>query len=333
MAQKQYGLILAKDHKKQQAVRASVFEESDEESDGEFRAPEKKVSVTSGKVRRQTQLDIAKALEEDPSVYEYDSVYDSLKPESSKKAKETKPKYMDKLLKAAEIRVKEQERRTEKKIQKEREEEGDEFADKDAFVTSAYKEKLKELKETEEKDMKEKACEDILDVRKQRDLSGFYRHLMKQSFGEEKLSETARNFDSVPAAMHEIQQGEQKFAKKDHKHNQKNLRARKDSSESEDETPLDSKVISNEAETEISSKSADKEKQDTESSIGKEISAAKDGAKETESKPEPETEKVDVKPKLSRMELVRLKFTKRTINEVFDAARERYLERKRLREG
>ena len=48
------------------------------------------------------------------------------------------PKYINNLLKFAEARKKEDERRIERQVQKEREAEGDEFADKDAFVTSAY---------------------------------------------------------------------------------------------------------------------------------------------------------------------------------------------------
>lgn len=49
-----------------------------------------------------------------------------------------KPKYISNLLKFAEVRKKEEERRIERQVQKEREAEGNEFADKDAFVTSAY---------------------------------------------------------------------------------------------------------------------------------------------------------------------------------------------------
>ena len=48
------------------------------------------------------------------------------------------PKYISNLLKFAETRKKEEERRVERQVQKEREAEGSEYADKDAFVTSAY---------------------------------------------------------------------------------------------------------------------------------------------------------------------------------------------------
>ena len=43
----------------------------------------------------------------------------------------------------------EMERRTERKIQKERENEGDEFKDKESFITPAYQAKLEERKQQE----------------------------------------------------------------------------------------------------------------------------------------------------------------------------------------
>lgn len=47
----------------------------------------------------------------------------------------------------------------ERKIQKEREMEGGEFAHKEAFVTSAYKKKLQERAEEEERERRESALE------------------------------------------------------------------------------------------------------------------------------------------------------------------------------
>ncbi|XP_077150401.1 nuclear speckle splicing regulatory protein 1 isoform X3 [Ranitomeya variabilis] len=136
-----------------------------------------------------------KALEEDASVYEYDSVYDDLQKKKEDNAakmqsgKDTKPKYMQNILKAVEHKKKEQEKRMEKKIQKEREMEGEEFQDKEAFVTTAYKKKLQEKAEEEERERREAAIEASLDVTKQKDLSGFYRHLLNQTVGEEKAPE------------------------------------------------------------------------------------------------------------------------------------------------
>ena len=114
------------------------------------------------KANNLAKKEIKKALEEDPSVFAYDEVYDDMKSEaagSSEEKSAKKPKYMDNLLKAAELRKREKERREEKMIQKEREQEGDEFRDKEAFVTTAYKEKLIELRETEARERNEAAYE------------------------------------------------------------------------------------------------------------------------------------------------------------------------------
>ncbi|XP_051848204.1 nuclear speckle splicing regulatory protein 1 isoform X3 [Antechinus flavipes] len=101
--------------------------------------------------------------------------------------KDRKPKYIHSLLKAVEIRKKEQEKRMEKKIQREREMEKGEFDDKEAFVTSAYKKKLEERAEEAERERRAAALEARLDVTKQKDLSGFYRHLLNQTVGEEEV--------------------------------------------------------------------------------------------------------------------------------------------------
>lgn len=62
-------------------------------------------------------------------------------------------------MRAVEDRKKEQERREERKIQKEREAEGEKFADKEAYVTSAYKQKLLEQKEEQERERREAEME------------------------------------------------------------------------------------------------------------------------------------------------------------------------------
>ncbi|KAL8707556.1 MAG: hypothetical protein Q9220_007448 [cf. Caloplaca sp. 1 TL-2023] len=94
----------------------------------------------------------------DPSIYEYDAVYDSLHVQSvpadngssdvsNREVK--KPKYMQSLLAAAETRKRDQLRAKEKMLAKERELEGDEFADKEKFVTVAYKKQQEELRKAE----------------------------------------------------------------------------------------------------------------------------------------------------------------------------------------
>uniref|UniRef100_A0A3Q2XSH8 Nuclear speckle splicing regulatory protein 1 n=2 Tax=Hippocampus comes TaxID=109280 RepID=A0A3Q2XSH8_HIPCM len=197
---KQYGLILPQKKcltKPTRPQKLSVFgdDSDDEASVGESLQKE----AAKKKTMRQTQLEMKKALEEDSTVYDYDAVYDEIQRQrldNSKKVlsgADKKPKYIHQLMKAVNSRKKEQERREERKIQKEREAEGDQFADKEAYVTSAYKRKLQEQKDEEERERRQAAIEAALDVRKQKDLSGFYRHLLNQTVGEEAIPERLAN--------------------------------------------------------------------------------------------------------------------------------------------
>ncbi|KAM9846796.1 nuclear speckle splicing regulatory protein 1 [Aulostomus maculatus] len=197
---KQYGLILPQKKgvpKTQVLQKHSVFgdDSDDETSVGESLQRE----AVKKKMMKQTRLEMQKALEEDSTVYDYDAVYDDIQKqrlESNKKVlggADKRPKYIHQLMKAVDDRKKEQERREERKIQKEREAEGERFADKEAYVTSAYKQKLLEQKEEQERERREAAIEAALDVRKQKDLSGFYRHLLNQTVGEEAIPDRSVN--------------------------------------------------------------------------------------------------------------------------------------------
>ncbi|KAI8990780.1 coiled-coil domain-containing protein 55-domain containing protein [Mycotypha africana] len=92
----------------------------------------------------------AKALEEDPNIFDYDAVYDDLK-EVERKKKEavkptsTKPKYIQNLLEMAEIRKRDRLLAQERKVAREREEEGEEFADREVFVTEAFKKQKEDM--------------------------------------------------------------------------------------------------------------------------------------------------------------------------------------------
>ena len=120
----------------------------------------------------------------DPNIYDYDAVYDSLhaKPASSTSTAdiEKKPKYMGNLLAAAEVRKRDQLRAKEKMLAKERELEGDEFADKEKFVTGAYKRQQEEMRRLEEEEVqREKEAEE----RKRREGGGMkalYKDLLER---------------------------------------------------------------------------------------------------------------------------------------------------------
>lgn len=104
-------------------------------------------------------------------VFDYDAVYDDLKAVERQKQQiaeqdrlerkvfaiemtnaDLKPQYMDKLLASAEVRKRDYLLAQEKKYKKEREEEGDEFAGKEKFVTNAYKRQQEEIRKAEEEE-------------------------------------------------------------------------------------------------------------------------------------------------------------------------------------
>lgn len=116
----------------------------------------------------------------DSSVYEYDNVYDSLKPAKAATSaeKDRKPRYMRGLMEAADIRKRDALIAEEKKIAREREAEGDEFAGKEKFVTEAYKRQQEENKKIEEEERKREERE----AKKNEGggMSGFYKDLLKR---------------------------------------------------------------------------------------------------------------------------------------------------------
>ena len=126
----------------------------------------------------------------DPSVYDYDDVYDSLHAKPKKSEGPPGPKYMASLLAAAEVRKRDQLRAKEKMLAREREAEGEEFADKEKFVTAAYKAQQEEVRRLEEEERKRE--EEELD-RKRRGGGGMkvlYKGLLER---EEAKHEAALN--------------------------------------------------------------------------------------------------------------------------------------------
>lgn len=102
----------------------SIFNE-----DSDTDTPEVSKPTGSQVIKRQDKLNQKKAVTEDPTVYQYDEIYDEMEHQRkesklAKKDQEKKPKYITKLLAAAEKRKRENERRIERQVQKEREQEG-----------------------------------------------------------------------------------------------------------------------------------------------------------------------------------------------------------------
>lgn len=128
------------------------------------------------------------ATELDPSIYDYDSfhevhtsVSEAKKAADKQDAIERKPKYIGNLLDAAARRKQDQLVAREKLLQKEREAEGDEFADKEKFVTGAYKLQQAEAQKIEE----EQKIKTEAEEKRRRQLGGgmnsFYRGVIDES--------------------------------------------------------------------------------------------------------------------------------------------------------
>ncbi|ORX95643.1 hypothetical protein K493DRAFT_337277 [Basidiobolus meristosporus CBS 931.73] len=185
----QYGLNI-QSKKPKNPIKTSIFnnDEDDEE------VPASSVSVTNKELARNFSFESKKtkkqqeeALEIDSSVFDYDGVYDEMKGVERRRQEQIrgkqgndakKPRYIEGLLRSAEIRKKDLLRAEERMIQHERETEGDEFADKEKFVTSAYKQQQEEMRKWEEEERRRAAEEDIT---AKKDLTGFYRNLLNKT--------------------------------------------------------------------------------------------------------------------------------------------------------
>ncbi|KAI0874770.1 coiled-coil domain-containing protein 55-domain containing protein [Hypoxylon argillaceum] len=130
------------------------------------------------------------AEELDPSIYDYDAVYDSLKPEKqvTQEDAERKPKYMKNLIASAAVRKRDALIAEEKKIAREREEEGEEYAGTDKFVTEAYKKQQEENRriEAEERQREEE------ESRKNQGggMTAFYKDLLNK--GDQRHAEVVK---------------------------------------------------------------------------------------------------------------------------------------------
>nr|CAG4642784.1 EOG090X0D2W [Evadne anonyx] len=301
--------------------------------------------------RNQARQAALKALEEDPTIFQYDEIYDEIK-EKKEQAKpapaEKKPKYIKQLLRSAEQRKLETERRTERKIQKERDNEGDEFKDKESFITPAYQAKLQERKEQEEEECMKEQMEAALDVTKQRDLGGFYRHMYNQTFAEK--TEKAEKVEKK-----EVSASFRKDAVDLDAKNRRHYRQRReDSPEPLASEPMETEPVED-VEQEVEENEENVEKQplpkreireaasatlisaaaiDRAAAVQRAEKAAEKMVEQAESSSdESETLMNDVKETVKMVPKVKIDiWKKRTTDQLFDEALERYQLRKEARE-
>ena len=155
----------------------------------------------------------------DPSIYDYDSVYDSLHAESKHSDTDASkgPKYMANLFAAAEVRKRDQLRAKEKMLLKEREAEGNEFADKEKFVTEAYKAQQEEVKQIELEEQRKQAEEEALRRKGLGGMIGYNKSLLaleEQKFAERmKAAEEAKGKVMAVEMPIDIEKSELELAK------------------------------------------------------------------------------------------------------------------------
>ncbi|KAJ4814226.1 Nuclear speckle splicing regulatory protein 1 [Rhynchospora pubera] len=158
---------------------ASIFGDDDDDD------VEKEISRQASKTASLQKIEQQrkKALEEDPSVFDYDGVYDDMKEKIAKPKvqdqSQRKSKYIEGLMAKAKEREREHEIIYERKLIKERSKEDHLYGDKEKFVTSAYRKKLAEQAKWLEEDRLRQLKEEQDDVTKKKDLSEFYFGLNK----------------------------------------------------------------------------------------------------------------------------------------------------------
>lgn len=186
-------------------LAATAFSLDDDDDDDNFDPIKKnsKMQITTSstttnrrKIDPKTQREIEDALEQDPNIYEYDEVYEKVsstvqeeqKREQKKRIEEEsnvqrQPKYITGLLDKSKVREREYERVQERRMQRELEKEGNLYADKEVFVTPAYKVKLAERQADLEREKLEEEREAILNVKHQDNMDAFYRFQFKVRTG------------------------------------------------------------------------------------------------------------------------------------------------------
>ncbi|CAE6516973.1 unnamed protein product [Rhizoctonia solani] len=156
-------------------------------------------------VSRKVQRKMDAELKVDSTVFQYDEVWEGMKlAEAKVKAHKEdnpearKPKYMKNLLDSAATRRLDHLRAEEKLMQREREAEGDEFADKEKFVTQAYKDQMAEVRRAE---AEEKAREEA-ERKKNKGLGGgmthFYKRMLEDSSKSHEAAVAATSTEPAP---------------------------------------------------------------------------------------------------------------------------------------
>jgi len=184
-AGKKYGLIKPQELQEKPKVKAPLpvfgVDEGESVQEALKREAEKKKNLKKV-ISEQDEI-----LSSDPTAFDYDGVYDSMKIQEEKKLVEKKaettvkrdPKYIQQMKAKVETRKREKEVIYDRVLQKEKEREEKEFGRTERFVTSSYKKQLMENQKWLEEEAKREARE--IDVSKTGDMSAFYSGMLTKN--------------------------------------------------------------------------------------------------------------------------------------------------------
>lgn len=239
-----FGLAKGKLKSKTTLTTSSAFGGADDDDDDDGNvvdAKAGKAQVNTDLVRSSTQatqqvktrIEYQKALQEDATVFEYDEIYDDVKSKKEPEKEMRKPvsqpasgdgsglvvaaggtktarksKYVEKLLAGSAARKLEQDRRNERILKRERDDEGDDFDDKEVFVTESYKQTLKEFRRLDEEDKQREEAEASRAVGGAGNMMNFYGNLLdSQTFGGSKKPSASARKDQGPSSTSTIADG------------------------------------------------------------------------------------------------------------------------------
>ncbi|CAL0316253.1 unnamed protein product [Lupinus luteus] len=217
-----YGLNLrpAKQKKPTRPPLPSPFGFNDDDENDVER--EIALQASKNKTLKEVEEQQKKALEEDPTIFDYDGVYDKMKEKVSRPRiqdrEERKPKYIENLIKKAKEREQHRDIVYERKIAKERSKDDHLYADKDKFVTEAYRKKLAEQERQMELERLRELQEERDDVTKKKDyLLDFYGNLDKNvAYGAQDAQR--RKHDRAEQRIQETPEGVDTDASNQHQH-------------------------------------------------------------------------------------------------------------------
>ena len=136
----------------------------------------------------------AAAADVDPSIYDYDGVYDQMKADESAKISarvgaaaggeggRKTSRYIGTLKQAAKVREREFDRVYERQLLKEQEEEKAKFGDTERYVTAAYKQQLQESRKWDAEDARAAELEEQTSA-SSAGMHGFYANLLTKNIG------------------------------------------------------------------------------------------------------------------------------------------------------